>query len=426
MRILATSILQSRIKAWTVDSPRPREAAAWATVSSLGAIGGWRVGRAAARQRAASSDVPGVAVDVSSGCRDQPGRNARDPPATTKAPPTRTFVCRGPRRIRTTVGYAGRFTVCSLWPLGHRPSSWIIAEMHTCRQAPRASIRGLALGAAPHHYGDMYKEILYSVEDPVATVTLNRPQSLNAWTQRMAAEFRHAIYQAEHDPAVVGIVVTGAGRAFCAGADMRNLTTLSAGGSVETDNADVAVPDWEFPEDFSGAYTWLMALRKPVIAAINGPIAGMAVPIAMSCDIRFMASDAPLVTAFAERGLIAEWGLSWLLTRQVGTGHALDLLFSSRRVSGTEAAAMGLVQKALPADQVLAHAVDYIKGLAARCSPTSLALMKRQVYSQLTSSLGDAERDALRLMAESFGRPDFKEGVSSFVEKRSPRFERLS
>ncbi len=275
----------------------------------------------------------------------------------------------------------------------------------------------------------MYKEIIYDVDDPVATVTLNRPESLNAWTQRMAAEFRHAVYQAEHDPAVVGIVVTGAGRAFCAGADMRNLATLSGGGTIDTDDSDVDVPaDFfdDLPEDFSGTYTWLMGLRKPVVAAINGPIAGMAVPIALSCDIRFMAEDAPLLTAFAQRGLVAEWGLSWLLTRQIGAGGAMDLLFSSRRVSGTEAASMGLVQKALPADQVLTHALEYIKDLAARCSPASIAVMKRQVYRHLTTSLADAESEALRLMSESFTRGDFKEGVSSFLQKRPPSFARLS
>jgi enoyl-CoA hydratase/carnithine racemase len=151
----------------------------------------------------------------------------------------------------------------------------------------------------------------------------------------------------------------------------------------------------------------------------------MAVPIALCCDIRFMAEDAPLVTAFAERGLIAEWGISWLLPRIVGPGRALDLLFSSRRVSGTEAAAMGLVNRALPADQVLDHSRQYLEDLAARCAPQSFAIMKRQVYEQLTSSLGPSEREAQRLMVESFGRPDFKEGVSSFLEKRPPRFGRV-
>ena len=272
----------------------------------------------------------------------------------------------------------------------------------------------------------MYEQIIYEVDDPVATITLNRPESLNAWTQRMAAEVRHAVYRAEQDAAVVGIVLTGAGRAFCAGADMNNLRSLSSGGGVDTVPDDLATtPPEPIPADFDGEYTWLLAVNKPVIAAINGPVAGMAVPIALCCDLRFMAEDAPLLTAFAQRGLIGEWGIAWLLPRVVGTGHALDLLFSSRKVSGTEAAAMGLVNKALPAQEVLPHSVAYVRDLAARVSPRSMAVMKRQVYEQLTASLGPSEREAQKLMLESFGRDDFKEGVSSFLEKRPPQFGRL-
>jgi len=267
---------------------------------------------------------------------------------------------------------------------------------------------------------------LYEVDDPVATVTLNRPDSLNAWTQRMAAEVRHSVYRAEADPAVVGIVITGAGRAFCAGADMKNLQSLSSGGGVDTVPEGLgAAPTEPLPLDFDGEYTWLLAVKKPMIAAINGAIAGMAVPIALCCDIRFMAADAPLLTAFAQRGLIAEWGIAWLLPRIVGAGHALDLLFSSRKVTGEEAAAMGLVNKALPKEEVLSHSQAYVRDLAARVSPTSLSIMKRQVYEQLTASLGPSEREARELMVESFGRPDFKEGVASFVEKRPPNFQRL-
>jgi enoyl-CoA hydratase/carnithine racemase len=272
----------------------------------------------------------------------------------------------------------------------------------------------------------MYEEILYQVDDPVATITLNRPKALNAWTQRMAAEVRHAVFRAEADPSVVGIIITGAGRAFCAGADMNNLTTLTEGGRLETgfDGLEVDRAD-PLPDDFSGEYTYLLAVRKPVVAAINGPIAGMAVPIALCCDIRFMAADAPLLTAFAERGLVAEWGISWLLPRMVGTGRALDILFSSRRVSGTEAAAMGLVNEALPVEEVVPRSRRYIEDLAARVAPESLAIMKRQVYEHLTTSLGPAEREAHRLMIESFGRPEFKEGVRSFLEKRPPKFGRI-
>lgn len=275
----------------------------------------------------------------------------------------------------------------------------------------------------------MYEQIIYSVEDPVAVVTLNRPEALNAWTMRMAAEVRHAVYQAERDPAVVGIVITGAGRAFCAGADMNMLQGITHGEpdatADESGTLDLTPPH-PIPEDFDGEYTWLLAVSKPVIAAINGPVAGMAVPIALCCDLRFMATDAPLLTAFSQRGLIAEWGIAWLLPRLAGTGNALDLLFSSRRITGTEAAAMGVVNRALPAEEVLPAAVAYIKGLADRCSPASLSIMKRQVYEQLTASLGPSEREARKLMVESFGRPDFKEGVSSFLEKRPPRFERLN
>lgn len=260
----------------------------------------------------------------------------------------------------------------------------------------------------------------------MALITLNRPDSLNAWTERMAAEMRHAVYEAERDRSVVGIVITGAGRAFCAGADMRNLAALRDGASLDDAGEDLEATRAEpVPAEFDGTYTYLMAINKPVIAAINGPIAGMAVPIALACDLRFMAADAPLLTAFSQRGLIAEWGIAWLLPRLIGPSAALDLLYSSRRVSGEEAAAMGLVNKALPVEEVVPHAVAYVKDLAAKVSPTSLSIMKRQVYEQLTATLGPSEIEARKLMIESFGRPDFAEGVNSFLEKRPPQFGRL-
>jgi len=275
-----------------------------------------------------------------------------------------------------------------------------------------------------------YQEILYEVDDPVATITLNRPSVLNAWTDRMGFEVRHAVAAAEDDPRVVGIVITGAGRGFCAGADMKRLSAVSSGDyTSETLTDDLASDpgDPSFGEDLHrGTYTYLMSVPKPVIAAINGPVAGMGVPIVLACDLRFMAEDAVLMTAFVQRGLIAEWGTSWLLPRLVGTAVSFDLLFSSRKVTGTEAAKMHLVNAALPTEDVLAHAQQYVRDLAATASPISMAIMKRQVYQQMHAGLLKAEHEARALMVESFSRPDFREGVSSFIERRPPQFGRLS
>lgn len=274
-----------------------------------------------------------------------------------------------------------------------------------------------------------YREILYDVEDPVATITLNRPEVLNAWTDRMAYEVRHAVAAAEADPRVVGIVFTGAGRGFCAGADMKRLSAMSEGNyRAETlDDLPADPGDPSFGDDLHlGTYTYLMSVPKPVIAAINGPVAGMAVPIVLACDLRFMAEDAVLMTAFAQRGLIAEWGTSWMLPRLIGPAAALDLLLSSRKVSGAECVGLGVVNAAMPRDDVLPHAQQYVRDLAATSSPLSMAIIKRQVYQQVHAGLLAAEREAYKLMAESFGRTDFGEGVRSFVERRPPQFERLS
>jgi enoyl-CoA hydratase/carnithine racemase len=279
-----------------------------------------------------------------------------------------------------------------------------------------------------------YQDILYEVTDPVATITLNRPEFLNAWTGRMGHEVADAMAQAEADPAVVGIVITGAGRGFCAGADMKMLQGITGGDgdSAVSDDESQAILNvgGELPGDASlselrDVYTYPMSMRKPVIAAINGAAAGMAVPIVLACDLRFMNQDAVLTTSFSQRGLIAEWGIAWLLGRLVGPSVALDLLFSARKVSGTEAAQLGLVNRALPAGEVVPAARDYIVELARNCSPTSIAVMKRQVYLDLHRGLGTATTDATRLMHESFGRTDFAEGVQSFVQRREPKFPRV-
>jgi enoyl-CoA hydratase/carnithine racemase len=273
----------------------------------------------------------------------------------------------------------------------------------------------------------MYEQILYDVVDPVATITLNRPPQLNAWTDHMASEVKHAIARAEEDASVVAIVITGAGRGFCAGADLKGLKSLSEGErrSSAAQGLEADPGDPEMGDSFRGTYTYLMSVRKPIIAAINGPCAGMAVPIVLACDLRFASDRAVFTTAFSRRGLVAEWGIGWLLPRLIGPAHALDLLFSARRVDAGEAERIGLVNRVIPHDELLKFVHEYAAELASHCSPTSMRIMKRQVYQGLTAELGPAHSEAVKLMLESFDRPDFREGVRSFLDKRPPRFPRV-
>ncbi len=274
----------------------------------------------------------------------------------------------------------------------------------------------------------MYQDILYEVNDPVAIVTMNRPDALNALTGRMMAEMRHAFAAAEKDPAVVGIVLTGAGRGFCAGADMGGLAATASGeGGVREDlsglEADPGNPD--MGPNFDVTYSYLMALQKPLIAAINGPCAGLGCCYACLADMRVVERQAKFTSAFSQRGLIAEHGASWILPRLIGPGRALDLLWSARKFTGEEAKELGLAERLVEEGESLQVAIDYIKELASVVSPTSLKVIKAQVYRHLNMELGDAMKESNEWMAESLVREDFKEGVRSFMEKRLPEFKRV-
>ena len=272
-----------------------------------------------------------------------------------------------------------------------------------------------------------YQEILYEVDEPVATITLNRPDKLNAWTARMAREIRHAFAAAENDPQVVGMVLTGAGRAFCAGADMEGLQTITTGAKRNAFDSEPSITpgDPRMDPAFRKTYSYIASLRKPLIGAINGPCAGLGLCVALYCDIRFAASSALFVTAFVQRGLVAEHGISWILPRLVGTANAMDLLLSGCRVQADEAEKIGLINRTMPGAELLSYAQIYVRELAAKCSPTSMAIMKRQVYEHLQASLGHAYDHSDTLMAESFARPDMKEGIESYVERRAPNFSRI-
>lgn len=269
------------------------------------------------------------------------------------------------------------------------------------------------------------EDVLYDVEDGVATITLNRPDKLNAWTGAMERGVRKAMRWATDDDAVRVIVVTGAGRGFCAGADMSMLDGLSSSGGQDLKEQEGKGPepfDPEAPDHFNKPYSYFPSVPKPIIGAINGPVAGMGLAIACFFDMRIASSDAVFSTAFSRRGLIAEHGLSWILPRLCGMGRAADLLFSARRVSGEEAAQIGLADRVVPANEFPGEVATYAKMLANEVSPRSLRHMKREIWRDQFLELGPAIDAANRDMLESLSSDDFKEGVAHFLEKRPPNF----
>jgi enoyl-CoA hydratase/carnithine racemase len=272
-----------------------------------------------------------------------------------------------------------------------------------------------------------YQSLIYQVDDPVATIVFHRPDRLNALTGAMLLELTDAFGRAERDDSVVGIVLTGSGRGFSAGADMEMLSAASKGGGVAGEwRGETAKPgDPDMGDDFRAGYAWMLSVRKPVLAAINGPCAGLGFVLAMLCDLRFAAPEAVFTTAFANRGLIAEHGVSWILPRLIGPSHALDLLWTGRKFGADEALRLGVVNRVVPQVELLVQARGYITDLARSSSPTSLRIMKQQVYRHLNLPLGPSLEESNRLMAESLTRDDFREGVASFLEKRPPRFTRV-
>ena len=262
-----------------------------------------------------------------------------------------------------------------------------------------------------------YREILYTVQDRVATVTLNRPDKLNAWTAVMEDEFESAIRAAGAEEMVRAILVTGSGRGFCAGADMSMLNKLARKPGVTDGGATPA------REQYLTRYSWMLEIPKPIIAAVNGPAIGLGCVIPLYCDIRLASPQAQFSAIFAKRGLIAEFGAAWMLPHIVGLGNAIDMLFTARKVDAEEALRMGLVSELLPEEDFPAHAWDFARRMAHSVSPRSLAVIKRQVYQALNENLGASIARGFDEMLESLACEDFKEGVAHFLEKRPARFQ---
>ncbi len=265
---------------------------------------------------------------------------------------------------------------------------------------------------------------LYDASNGVATITLNRPDALNALTREMGDLLRDHMHRASEDDSVRVVVLTGAGRGFCAGADMGNLQSIQSDGETN-ERRDRSIPlpfDGDARADFQKAYSYFPAVPKPIIAAINGPCAGLGMILALYCDMRFVAENAVFTTAFSRRGLIAEHGVSWLLPRLVGMAHATDLLFSARKINAHEAERMGLVNRMFAPEDLMRQTMAYADMLAREVSPRSLRVMKRQLWEAQFQTLGEAVDVGDAEMIKSFDSEDFREGVAHFVERRPADF----
>lgn len=271
-----------------------------------------------------------------------------------------------------------------------------------------------------------YDEILYEAVDGIAMITFNRPDRLNATTFKMEREIRDAIVAAGRDDSVRVIVLTGAGRGFCAGFDTSSLANAanepqSVLGSEQLGEHVEDVFGTPHP-DFLGRYSYFPSIPKPVIAAINGPAIGLGMIMALFCDIRIASDTAKIGAPFARLGLVAEHGISWLLPRLVGMPNALSMLFTAQPVDAEEARRMNLVSHVYPVTEFKDKVAEYARHLANNVSPRALRIMKAQVYSDLYRTLDEATGIADVEMERSISTEDFREGISHFLEKRQARF----
>lgn len=274
-----------------------------------------------------------------------------------------------------------------------------------------------------------YSSITYEVHDRAAVITLNRPKQMNAWTTGMAKEVKHAIATAEDDKNVFGIIITGAGKAFCAGSDMGDLQKMTKVGGLATaekDQVDLTADpgDPDMPEGFrKGGWAYFATIRKPVIAAVNGAAAGIGMVCMLFCDMRFFGESGFVSSSFSKRGLVAEAGSAWILPKLVGLDTAFDILWSSRKIYGPEAKEMNLATRVFPDDKLVEESINYVNAMAKGCSPQSIAGMKGQLYRDLFRDPTESFKEAHQMMKATLKTSDFKEGIKSFMEGRKPSFE---
>jgi len=263
----------------------------------------------------------------------------------------------------------------------------------------------------------------YEVADRVATITLDRPDRLNAWTATMNAEYRAHLQEAASDPGVRVIVVTGAGRGFCAGAESDDLAGHADRGSYDAGTPDdLATPGYGVREEFDAELAYHFGIPKPIVAAVNGPAAGIGFALSCYCDLRFAADGARFTTAHGRLGLPCAFGLAWLLPRLIGLTRALELILSSRTFDAEEARSLGLVTAVVEGPRLADHVHEYARTLATTVSPASLAASKRQVYESFHQSAAESVRTAEALLSPMMAGPDYREGVAALRTKRLPVF----
>jgi enoyl-CoA hydratase/carnithine racemase len=268
--------------------------------------------------------------------------------------------------------------------------------------------------------------VTYAVSDGIALITFNRPEVRNAWLNETTIQYRALLCEAELDRQVRVVVVTGAGSTFCVGADMSLLDEMSGGtatiGPRNPDGTPMPLPGNQRDPDYALAHAYTLAMSKPVIAAINGAAAGIGFITACYADIRLAAAGAKLTTSVAKLGLPAEHGMSWLLPRLIGLGPAVELLLTGRTVTAEEAATIGLIHHVYPADQLHEQALSYAACIVADVAPSSLKIIKAQIYADMRGSFADAVRVADESMQRMVPADDFREAVTAFGEHRHPNF----
>jgi len=265
--------------------------------------------------------------------------------------------------------------------------------------------------------------------DGVATVHFNRPGRGNSWTARLNQEYRHIMARLDADPAVRVIVVRGAGKQFCVGADFKALDFYAAEDrdyEATVGSATAAQPGYGVRPEFDHDLVWHWGMRKPVIAAINGACAGIAVALAGFCDLRYAVAGAKFTTVAARIGLPAEYGLGWLLPRLVGVTHAADILLTGRIFTAEEALAMGFLNGVIAPEEFDDAIAGIAKSVARTVSPQAALVTKRQLYAELMANdVGACVEDSKQKLGQLMREPDFKEAIRAMGENRPPRFQGL-